>query len=393
MQRLKIGLFIDTFFPMIDGVIMVVDNYAKRLNKIADVTVFCPKPNDKNYKGDFSYKEVRCKKLKVYHYDYSLPLPKLDKKFKKALKEANLDIVHVHSPATIGMFGIKYAKKHNIPCVVTLHSQFKKDILKMTHIKWLTNLVTKRIMNRFNTCDEAWAVNAEIKNLFESSEYNLKIPCRVVENATDLQFLPNVEQNREEIKNKFGISQDEHIFLFTGRINVMKNILFIVDALKIVKDKGIKFKMLFVGSGQDENKLKAYVEQNGLTNNVVMVGRVEDRSLLAKIYSASELFLFPSLYDANSLVQIEAASQKTPAIFLEGARTAGNVTNNVNGIISKNDASSYAEEIVSILSDKQRYEMLCENAYRDLYINWDMVTKEVYEMYQKLIEKNNLPKQ
>jgi hypothetical protein len=30
-KKLKIGLFIDTFFPMVDGVIMVVDNYARRL--------------------------------------------------------------------------------------------------------------------------------------------------------------------------------------------------------------------------------------------------------------------------------------------------------------------------------------------------------------------------
>ena len=39
-NRLKIALFIDTYFPMIDGVVMVVDNYAKRLQEYADVTVF-----------------------------------------------------------------------------------------------------------------------------------------------------------------------------------------------------------------------------------------------------------------------------------------------------------------------------------------------------------------
>ena len=39
-KRLKIAMVIDTYFPMIDGVVMVVDNYAKRLQKYADVTVF-----------------------------------------------------------------------------------------------------------------------------------------------------------------------------------------------------------------------------------------------------------------------------------------------------------------------------------------------------------------
>ena len=38
----KVGLFIDTWYPMVDGVIKVVDNYARRLVHYCDVVVFCP---------------------------------------------------------------------------------------------------------------------------------------------------------------------------------------------------------------------------------------------------------------------------------------------------------------------------------------------------------------
>ena len=41
-DKITIGIFIDTFFPMTDGVIMVVDNYARRLIKYANVIVFTP---------------------------------------------------------------------------------------------------------------------------------------------------------------------------------------------------------------------------------------------------------------------------------------------------------------------------------------------------------------
>lgn len=43
-KRLKIAFFNDVFYPMVDGVVIVIDNYAKRLAKFADVTLFCPKP-------------------------------------------------------------------------------------------------------------------------------------------------------------------------------------------------------------------------------------------------------------------------------------------------------------------------------------------------------------
>ena len=47
-RKMNIGLFVDSFFPMIDGVVNVVDNYAKRLCKFANVTVFTTAPRDKN---------------------------------------------------------------------------------------------------------------------------------------------------------------------------------------------------------------------------------------------------------------------------------------------------------------------------------------------------------
>ena len=42
MTMKKVGLFIDTWYPMVDGVIKVVDNYARRLIQYCDVVVFCP---------------------------------------------------------------------------------------------------------------------------------------------------------------------------------------------------------------------------------------------------------------------------------------------------------------------------------------------------------------
>ena len=184
----------------------------------------------------------------------------------------------------------------------------------------------------------------------------------------------------------------EIILKQTNRLsNLIKNLLFLVDSLKIMKQKGLKFKMLFVGAGQDEDKLKNHIKICGLEKDCVMCGRVSDRQELAKYYSAAHLFLFPSLYDTSSLTQIEAASQKTPTVFLQDAVTANQITDGVNGIVTKNDVEDFAQRIIDILSDENKYSELCENTYRDIYINWDMVTKTVYDKYINLIE-NNLPK-
>lgn len=387
MRRLKIGLFIDTFFPMVDGVVMVVDNYARRLTKYADVTVFAPSVPRKSYDDSIlPYKVVRCKSMPVPFLDYSLPVPNIDSNFKKELENSNLDIVHIHSPFTIGKIALKYAKKNNIPIIATMHSQYKQDFKRAVKFEFLANMLTRNLIKVFDECTECWAVNNEVAKIFYE-EYGYKELPYVQNNATDMMIIENREEADKEINEKYSISSGEKVFLFVGRINILKNILFIADALKIVKDDGYKFKMLFVGNGQDEEKLKEKIQELNLNNDVILCGRVTDRELMKKIYARADLFLFPSLYDASSLVQIEAASQKTPTIFIEGSATSATVSNNVNGVIAKNDVQDYAKAIEKLITDNAFYKVVSDGAYRDLYKNWDDKVKEVYEKYTSYIEE------
>ena len=387
-NKITIGLFIDTFFPMIDGVTMVVDNYAKRLTKYANVIVFAPEyPKAQYDDSKFLYKVVRCKSVKMPIIDYSLPMPKIDKKFMHELNNTKLDIVHIHSPFTIGKIGVEYAKKNNVPAIATMHSQYKKDFLRAVKFEPLANLLTKVIIRQYNKCDECWAVNSEIAKI-SYEEYKYKKLPKVMGNATDMKLVENMEQAKKLINEKYNISPDEEVFLFVGRINNLKNVFLIANSLKILKEKyNPKFKMLFVGSGQDEDELKSIIDKNNMNQDIIMCGKISDRELLANIYARADLFLFPSLYDASSIVQIEAASQKTPTLFVEGAATTATITENVNGFISQNNEEDFAEKINEIINNKALYDSVCENVYKDIYINWDSQVSKVFDSYMEIISE------
>ena len=145
--------------------------------------------------------------------------------------------------------------------------------------------------------------------------------------------------------------------------------------------------MLFVGEGPDKNKLIKKVNRFDLNNDVIMCGKITDRELLAKIYRRAKLFVFPSLFDTNTLVQIEASSQKTPTIFIENAPTAFLVTSEVNWFFGKNNPKKFAKKIIDILNDEKHYNEVSENAHKDLYKTWDTIAKEVYDEYIRLINK------
>lgn len=388
-KKLKIGFFIDTFFPMVDGVVMVVDNYARRLSEIADVTVFTTKTRKKYDDAKLPYKVIRCNMIPLLALDYDIPVPRMSGKFKKTLHNADLDIVHIHSPFGVGKMGMKYARKHNIPCVATMHSQYKKDFLKETHnCKWLSNILLKKVMKVFNACDEYWAVNSNVAEIYYKEYGANKLP-KVHNNGTDIKNLKDTTF-KKDLRTKYNIAKDERVFLFVGRLTTIKNILFIVNSLKYVKDKGFKFKMLFVGSGPDEQLLRKQINDLGLSEEVMLLGKIMDREELAQIYSLADLFLFPSLYDCSSLVQIEAASQKTPALFLEEAATADTVTHNINGYLAPNNEEKYANEILNIFSDEDKYNKVCEQSYVDLYLSWDDAVKIALKDYYRLIEEKQL---
>ena len=242
------------------------------------------------------------------------------------------------------------------------------------------------VIKVFNKCDECFAVNSEVARIYYE-EYHYKCLPKVLNNATEMELVKDTRYAHKYINKLYNIKESDIVFLFVGRINTLKNIFFIVDSLKLLKElkPKLKFKMLFVGTGQDEERLKDKINDLDMNNEIIMCGKVTDRNLLAYYYSRANLMLFPSVYDASSIVQIEAASQKTPTVFLENTATSATITNNVNGYLSKYSVKDYANKIIEILDNKKLYKEVCENAYRDLYVNWDTVIDNVYSMYIDMI--------
>lgn len=381
MEKLKIGLFIDTWFPMIDGVINVVYNFALELSKVAEVTVFTCGTKKKDTKT-FPFKVVRSTSVSLPFFDYEIPT--INPKFQRELKNANLDIIHIHSPFMIGKTGVEYAKKHNIPVIGTIHSQYYQDFYRYTKSKWFSTNLLKSVVKVYNNCDDVFTVNEKMADLV--LDYGFEKKPKIHYNGTNFLYIENTKPAYEFFEKKYGVKQDEVVLLFVGRINKIKNLEFIIDSLKILKDMGQNFKMLFVGSGADAEELLAKVKKLKLEKQILFLGRVNDQELLYS-YVRAQIFLFPSLYDANSLVQIEAASQKTPTIFIRGSVTSATVKEDIDGFMAENDTQKFAEKIYGILNNKDYYNKVSENAFNDLYVTWEKTVAKMFKFYKDVIEK------
>ncbi len=392
MEKYKIGIFIDAFYPMIDGVITVVDNIAKSLIDKLDVTVFTISPYGKQKDTiNHPYKVVRCKSFPLPNLDYDIPMPNFDKQFKRELKLQNLDLVYCHSPVYMASQAIKYAKKHKIPVLAHLHSQYKRDIYRATHSKLLTNIVLKIFLKNFNKCDCAIAVNEFTANLFKN-EYHLKVPIKIIYNATDMLPVEDKKSAFNLINERYSLKPEEKVLLYVGRINKLKNIDLILESLQILIQKMSNVKLLLVGNGNDEDYFRKKIQDLKIENNVIFAGKITDRKLLQCIYSRADLFLFPSHYDTDGLVKIEAASQGTPTVFVENTGASSSIKDNLTGFIAKNDKFSYSNKIFEVLQNKDLYDKASKNIQTMLYRTWQDSASEIYDIIVKMIESNKQTK-
>ena len=388
MKKLKIGFFMDSWYPDINGVILVMEHLMKNMLDYAELTLVVPtngyEKEDKNY----PFKIIRVDSIPLPVNKYRLGLVDLEYfKLKKKFKNIDFDIIHIHSPFALGRLGIRLARERNIPVVSTMHCRWEFEFEKYLKSKHLANLCVKHLIKSYKRCDSSIALNKALIKVYRDYGYDGKI--EIIHNGTDLTLVKEPKKSLDRINNLFKLDKNDIVFLFVGRIICIKNIFFILDVLKVLKEENYKFKMIYVGDGPDYEELKKKVKEYKLNDEVIIAGRIMDRDLLKSIYYRANLFLFPSLFDSSSLVQIEAASQETPTLFIDGAVTADTVEDNITGFLAKEDKYDYAHRIIEIMNNKKLYEKVSKNARKELAKPWDEIAKETYNYYLKVIEEYN----
>ena len=384
-MRLVTGEFNDSFPPIMDGVAIVVKNYAYWLNK-KHGSCYVITPTSPNYQD--------IEEFPVLRY-YSVPLPTrhpyrygiagLDRTFLKRVHEIPFDIVHAHSPFSAGGIALDIARRCNIPIVASFHAKFYDNFKLALKLDLLARQAVKKLIRFFNAVDDVWTVNETTKETLRS--YGYKGPVRVVYNGTDFTFPENPEKEVTTVNERLQLSPDELVLLFVGQHIWEKNVRMIIESLHLLKQKGAKFKMIFVGTGYAAGEMKMLVKKLELEEYVHFMGVVLDRDLLRALFMRADLFLFPSVYDNAPIVVREAAATGCPSVLLEKTNAAEGVIDNYNGFLAHNDAGLYAERLFKLIADRGKIRQVGLAAQETISKGWEELVDDVYENYLEIIDR------
>lgn len=379
-----IGIFNDSYPPVMDGVAIATYNYAYWLSKKGeDVKVITPKTPTNVFEENFEVLRYASLPL-INRKPYRFGLPYVDINFlNKLFLQSRFKIVHAHCPFSSGYMALYTAKMQKIPFVATFHSKYRDDFERALKSRTAANAVLKTIMPFFDWADEVWIPQASVEETIR--EYGFKGKVEVVHNGTDLTPDAPIEKVKSEARAKMKIKDNELVFLFVGQHIWEKNTALIIQALDLVRD--LPFRMYFVGTGYAAEDMKQMVKERNLEDKVIFTGNIYDREELKKHYAAADLFLFPSIYDNAPLVVREAAALHTPAVIAAGSTTSEIIVDNVNGFLIENSPEALAEKIRFLSQNKNLISIVGENASKTIARSWENIVDEVLDRYNHLIAR------
>jgi len=210
---------------------------------------------------------------------------------------------------------------------------------------------TKKDVMRLYNVDES-----KIRVIYEGYKTNFQFPISNFQSISNDQ-IPNYEIKKLNIESKFNPpagGQNLPYLLFIGRLEERKNIIRIIEAFEILKEKyQIPHTLVLVGKpGYGYAKIKQKVVKSRQKDEIQERGYVNEEEKWELLRNA-DVFLFPSLYEGFGIPVLEAQSVGIPVI-----------TSNVSSLpevggagavyVNPNDTKSIVAGIYSILSDNGR---------------------------------------
>lgn len=378
-----IGIFNDCYPPVIDGVSVTVQNYARWLNrKCGDVCVVTPAVPGAKHDEDFPVYDYFSVPIPM-RKPYRMGMPYVDLDFRSRISRVGFSIVHAHSPFSSGRLALRLARQQKVPLVATFHSKYRADFERVVPSKTIVDYLVKNIVDFYNQADEVWVPQAGVAETLR--EYGYRGRVEVVDNGNDMATADDITPLRNEGRAMLGVSAHEPMLLFVGQHIYEKNPHLIIRALSRLRDR--RWHMFFIGTGYAAEELKQLAKSKGLDGRITFMGQVADRLLLKRCYAAADLFVFPSLYDNAPLVVREAAAMETPALLAAGSTAAGVVADGMNGFTCRADEHALAERLAALMGDKALLTAAGSNARKTIARPWSEIADEVYDRYLHLIRR------
>ena len=285
-------------------------------------------------------------------------------------RRERFDVVHVHWPFPLALFGFAARMASRAPVVTTFYG---------AELRWMESRLP--FVRRFL----AWAARQSARVVAISSHTAdevrrlAPVPVDVIPYGIGMEGQPNASARES--------GDTQATILFVGRLVERKGVEYLVRALRHVRPATVR--LAIVGDGPERPRLEQIARDEGVLERIEFWGRVSHETL-RQAYQRATLFVLPSIVDSRGdteglgVVLLEAMSYRMPVI----ASDVGGITDIVQPgrtgiLVPPNDVQSLAAAIQLIVQDRVRAAELADAGYMHMrdHFSWDAISARWENVY------------
>ena len=353
-KPIKVAMFSNNYLPFIAGVPISIKRLVSALSQMGHrVLVFAPK----YHKSDSFPEEERIFRipcLSKVSEDRKIAVPNIFsiKAFKK-VREFSPQVIHIHHPFWMGSLGLWIARHLKVPVVYTYHTRLEHfsyavPLPKAFFKNFLSHALIRRIGNK---CDAVVVPT-------EASEYYLRMirvksPVFVIPTGIETEKFRSCSKTETvRLRKKLGIKEEEKVLLSVSRLNVEKNIHFMLEAVsELTKTCSQPFRFVLIGDGPDRSKLWDAAKTLGLQDVIIFTGSVPP-DLIPSYYSLGDIFVFSSTAETQGMVILEAMASGMPVVAIRASGIDDFVVDGITGFKTMQHVEIWAEKVRLLLEDE-----------------------------------------
>ena len=280
------------------------------------------------------------------------------------------DIVHIHGIWTPHNAQVaKLAREVGKPHVVSCRGMLDDWCMEQRRPKKLVYLKLAGGSAMLNTARLVHCTaDGELR---QSAKWFPKSTGVVIPNLLDLKpyiTMPGVDRAKARFPQ---LSRPEPTLLFLSRLHYKKGVEHLIDAARILKDRGRPHQVLIAGTGDDdyEAKLRRHVQTTGMDDLVSFLGMVigDDK---VSLYQSCDLFVLPTSQENFGFVLYEALAAGCPLVTTRGVDTWPELEE-AGASITEQDAAQLADAIEPMTRDRAERDRLSANGRAWVFENLD----------------------
>jgi len=208
---------------------------------------------------------------------------------------------------------------------------------------------------------------------------------RIIPNGIDVEKIFDIQKqlNAKSIRKKYGITEDEQVILYVGRLVKVKRVEILIKVIKKLLKKKLKVKGLIVGDGPQRTELEEMAYP--MNNHIHFTGYISEEEKF-ECYNIANMFMLPSVSEGLPTVLLEAASFGLPIIATNIHGIPDIVIHGKTGfLVNRENYDQYAEYAERLIMNQSLTKEMGENAKKHVASNfsWSKVVKKYENVYDE----------